>query len=319
MENHYNFNGLSSFLQVFNDENTCREFLTYIRWEGKPFCPHCKYEEKIYKFKNGKTYKCAKCKRDFTITVGTVFQNARIPLRKWFIAIYLFSSHKTGISSHQMSRHLEITQRNAWVVLHKIRKVMDESKQFKEIFEGIIECDETYVGAKNKNRHWDKKFKYSQGRSVVDKTPVFGILQRNGKVKVWTLNYLNGKHMRALIRSNVKKDSIVCTDEYRVYKGLDKRNHFKHYVIDHSKGQHAIDEIYHTNNIEGFWNVIKRSIMGTYRKVDKIYLNRYAKEAAYRYNTRKLNDADRFVELLRDSFNLKVTRKELYLKNKIRE
>jgi transposase-like protein len=316
MQNDYVFNGLSSFLKTFNEEQTCREFLEYLRWEGQPICPLCKYDKKIYKLKDAKTYKCAKCNRNFTVTVNTLFQSTHIPLRDWFVVIYLFSAHKSGISSHQIAKHLEITQRNAWLVLHRVRYAMG-LKQQKEKLNGIIECDETYVGGKNKNRHWDKKFKYSQGRSVVDKTPVFGILQRNGNVIVWTLNNLNGRVMRALIKTKVEKGAIVCTDEYRVYRGLNKKKYYTHIVIDHSKGQHAVEGIYHTNNIEGFWNFIKRSIMGTYRKVSKKHLHRYAKEAAYRYNTRKLTDSDRFIELLRLFFDRKITRRQLRRENTI--
>jgi len=316
-EEKYTFKGFSSLLEALHTDIDCRKFLEHLLWKGKPYCPHCLNDKKIYRFKNDKTFKCSICKRNFTITVGTIFHSSNIPIKKWLIAMYLLSSNKTGISSYQVAKHLEITQRNAWYMMKKIRKVMSRSNQFKEMLEGIIEADETYVGGKNKNRHWDKKFKYSQGRSVVDKTPVFGILQRNGKVILWTLDSLNGKYMRRLIRKTVKKGSIICTDEYRVYRGLDGR--YQHQIIDHSKGQHQVDEIFHTNNIENFWNFIKREIMGTYRKVDKIYLNEYAQEAAFRYNTRKLTDVQRFTDLVRESLNAKVTRKELYLSNKMIE
>jgi len=308
MEKGYSFKGFSSFMETFYDDISCRKFLEYLLWEGKPTCPYCDYNEKIYAFKNHKTFKCAECKRNFTVTVGTIFHSTNIPIRKWFIAMYLISANKTGISSHQIAKHIEITQANAWRMLHKIRKVMTCSEHFKGMLEGVIEADETYVGGKNKNRHWDKKFKYSQGRSTVDKTPVFGILQRGGKVIVWTLDSLNGRNMRKLILLNVKRGSIICTDEYKVYKGLDK--FFEHGVIDHGKKQYKNGN-YHTNNIEGFWNFIKREIMGTYRSVDKSYLNRYAREAAYRYNTRKMSDAERFVSLLKESLNVKITRKNI--------
>jgi len=311
MDNYYIFNSLISFAKTFSEEQTCREFLEYLRWEGKPICPLCGFDKKIYKLKDNKTYKCTSCSRNFTVTVNTLFHRSHISLEKWFIAIYLFSAHKTGISSYQMAKHLGITQKHAHRMLHRIRYAMSLGKLQNSELSGIIECDETYVGGKNKNRHWDKKFKYSQGRSVVDKTPVFGILQRNGNVIVWTLENLDGKLMRALIRTKVAKNSIICTDEYRVYKGLDKKKYYTHVVIDHSKGQHQVEGIYHTNNIEGFWNFIKRSIMGTYRKVSKKYLRRYAKEAAFRYNTRKLTDSDRFIELLREFFDRKATRRQL--------
>ena len=312
MKEDYNFKGFASFLETFKDDESCRKFLEYIFWQDKPVCSSCGHDKKIYRFKNGKTFKCPICQRKFTITVGTVFHSSHIPLKKWFIAIYLLSAHKNGISSCQLARDMEITQHNAWFMLHKIRKVIADSNHFKEMLEGIIECDETYVGGKNKNRHWDKKFKYSQGRSIVDKAPVFGILQRNGKVKVWVLKSLDGENMKRLIRDNVKAGSIICTDEYKSYRGLNR--YFEHKVIDHSKGQHKVDEIYHTNNVENFWNFIKREIMGTYRKVDRFYLNRYAKEAAYRYNTRKLTDSARFVELLRDFGKYKITREDVYLR-----
>ncbi len=306
MENKYNFKGFISFLKIFKDEQTCREFLEHLRWGGKPVCVNCGNSEKIYRLKSERTLKCSKCDRNFRVTNGTVFHSTHISLQNWFIAIYLFSSNKNGLSSCQLAKHLEITQPNAWYVLDRIRNVMDKSKQFDEILEGIIEADESYIGGKNKNRHWDKKFKYSQGRSVVDKKPVFGILQRNGMVKVWTLDKLDGVEMKTIIRTNVVKKSIVCTDEYRVYRGLKNKKRFKHYVIDHSKSQHKIDEFYHTNNIENFWNFIKRAVTGTYHKVDKIYLNKYAKEAAYRYNTRKMSDGIRFIELLKECVQTKL-------------
>jgi len=141
----YNFRGLSSFTTTFHDEQTCREYLEYIFWSSKPVCSSCGYDKKIYRFKNGKTFKCANCKRNFTVTVGTIFHSSNIPLRKWFIAIYLLSSRKTGISSHQLARDLEITQTNAWYMLDKIRRIISDSKEFKGMMEGIIEADETYV------------------------------------------------------------------------------------------------------------------------------------------------------------------------------
>jgi len=300
-------------MQTFHDEKSCREFLEYLFWGNKPVCSSCGSDKKIYRFKDGKTFKCAICDRKFTVTIGTIFHSSNIPLRKWFIAIYLISSNKTGISSHQVARHLEITQANAWYMLQKIRKVMEDSKQFKEIMKGVIEADESYVGGKNKNRHWDKKFKYSQGRSTVDKAPVFGILQRKGGiVKVWVLPSLDGRRMRGIIKQHVQKGAIICTDEYKSYRGLNKGKYFTHIVIDHSKGQHKVG-LFHTNNVENFWNFIKREIMGTYRKTSRKYLIRYAREAAYRYNTRKLTDSQRFIELVAEFSKYKVTRKELYL------
>ena len=189
------------------------------------------------------------------------------------MAIWLVLAHKKGISSLQLSRDLKITQKTAWYILQKIRTYFICRNRGR--LSGEVECDETFVGGKNKNRHWDKKVKNAQGRSFKDKTPVFGMLQR-------------------------KRDyTVLYTDEWLGYNAVDKM--FYHYSVDHGKGKYVDGRIY-TNTIEGFWSIFKRGIIGIYHHISKKHLQLYANEFTFRYNTRKIKDSSKFKLLLRNSY-----------------
>lgn len=300
--------GILSLIQKFPTEEKCIDYLESLRWNGHIDCPHCGSDEKIYKFKDNKTYKCAACKRNFTVLKNTIFERTHISLTKWFIAIYLFASHKKGISSHQLARDLDITQPNAWFLLHRIRFAMNNNPDFKKVMNGIIEVDETYVGGKNKNRHWDKKVPNSQGRSLVDKSVIFGILSRENGVITFHPKRLPKRGLQAIIKAKVNYDSIVNTDEYRAYSGLNK--FYVHQVVNHGKYQYANGN-FHTNSIEGFWSWLKRSILGIYHSVGKKYLMRYCREMCFRYNLRKKENEGIFETNLFQCFNCRLTYKDL--------
>ncbi|WEK71014.1 MAG: IS1595 family transposase [Candidatus Chryseobacterium colombiense] len=236
--------GILSLIQKFPTEEKCIEYLESIRWNGHIDCPHCGSTEKIYKFKDNRTYKCANCKRNFSVTKNTIFERSHIPLKKWFVAIYLFASHKKGISSHQLARDLDITQPNAWFLLHRIRFAMNNNPDFKRVMNGIIEIDETYVGGKNKNRHWSKRIPNSQGRSLADKSAIFGILSRESGVITFHAKQLPKKGLQAIIKAKVAENAIVNTDEYRAYLGLNK--FFTHKVVNHGAYQYANGDIHTT-------------------------------------------------------------------------
>lgn len=286
------FRSLNELLHHFHDEQVCRDYLVQQRWEGKPVCVHCGQSEKIYAIENGKRFKCPACNKKFSVTVGTVFEHIRIPLNKAFAAVYLATAHKKGISSCQLARDLGITQKTAWFVLHRIREALKEKSR--ALLEGPVQADETFVGGKNKNRHADKKVKESQGRSVKDKTPVFGLLS-NGQVNTEVIPDTKGKTLKPIIKQMVKEGAIVITDEWKGYIGLDKK--YQHEVLNHT-GKEFVRNGFHTNSIEGFWSLLKRGIYGIYHSVSAKHLHRYTGEFAYRYNTRGEKDQDRFSNTL---------------------
>lgn len=287
------FKSILHMFDVLNSEQSCREHLEKLRWNGEPICPHCgSQRENHYKLKFDNVfhglYKCKDCKRRFTVTVGTMFEGSHIPLRKWFLAIYLFSSHKKGISSVQLHKDLEVTQKTAWFMLSRIRNTFGNKLDFE--FDGIVQVDETFIGGLNLNRSKNKKVAKTQGRSLKTKTPVFGMLS-GGLVYTEVVDNTKGRTLKPIIREKVKNGSIVVSDGWMGYRGLSKD--YVHKIIKHNKGVFKQDG-YHTNSIEGFWSQLKRGIIGIYHVTSPKHLNKYCDEFAYRYNTRHMTDGERF-------------------------
>lgn len=283
-----NFSNIQNLINTFKDEDTCRKYLVDLRWGGEPSCPYCA-NENIWKIEGGKRYKCATCKKKFSVTVGTIMEDSNIPLSKWFIAIYLCTSHKKGISSLQLHRDLGITQKSAWHMIHRIREMARVKNP--TIISGTVQADESFFGGKNKNRHADKKVKESQGRSTKDKTPVFGLLA-DGKVNTGVVPDTKAVTLKPIITQMVEKGAIVVTDEWGGYNGLSKD--FTHEVVKHNEGNYMTASGLHTNSIEGFWSLFKRGIFGIYHYASAKHLNRYCDEFAFRYNTRTMGEAQRF-------------------------
>jgi transposase-like protein len=298
MENTINtpkFKSFANMLEVLNTDTVCREYLENILWKGTPVCPHCGcLNENHYKLKTKGEfkglYKCRDCRERFTVTVGTMFENSHISLRKWFIAIYIFSAHKKGVSSHQLARDLGITQKTAWFMLSRIRFTF-KVEGIEENQEGEFQIDESFFGGKNKNRHKDKKIENSQGRSVKDKTPVMGILNDEGKVHLEVVPNTKAETLKPIIEKMVKDGSIVITDEWSAYIGLSKK--YSHVVLNHQKDEYVRNG-FHNNGIENFWSLFKRGIYGIYHSASSKHLHRYCSEFSFRYNTRKITDAERF-------------------------
>lgn len=276
-----------SFIDLFNslhDETSCREFLEYQRWHGEPICPHCHRQSKEhYRLKRQGLYKCKSCRKTFSVTVGTMFEGSHIPLMKWFYAIYIFLSHKKGISSTQLAKDIGVTQKTAWFILERIRHELHG--KFIATFNDMTQVDETYVGGKNKGR-----VKNAQGRSLKQKVPVVGLLS-NGKVQTFVTPNTSGKILKAIIYKLVKEGTTIISDGWKGYVGLSAK--YEHKVVDHGTGEYVKDG-FHTNSIEGFWSHLKRGIMGIYHKVSKKHLFRYCDEFAFRYNTRNFSDVERF-------------------------
>lgn len=285
----------------FPDEESCIRYFEKMRWGDKVVSPY-DATSRVYKCSNGR-YKCKNTGRYFDVKTGTAFANTKLPLRAWFYVMMLFLSHKRGVSSCQLARDLGITQKTAWNMLHKIRQYM--TKENNHVLSGEVEIDETFVGGKNKNRHKDKKVEKCQGRSFKDKVPVFGILERNGKVIAKVVSNTQAKTLVPIVRKNVEAWSVVYTDGWE-YTGL--IGSYKQMSVDHEK--HFYGTTYateygeiitiSTNGIENVWSHFKRMIIGIYYHVSKEYMQRYVDEYIFRFNTRNYSDYQRFNLLLRN-------------------
>jgi transposase-like protein len=322
-----NFKNLIQVLDYFKDEETCKVYLAKERWGDTPSCPHC---GNVGAYVTNRGFKCKakECQKKFTVTTGTILENTKISLRYWFATIYLASAHKKGISSHQLSRDLNITQKTAWFLLHRVREMFKNSAP--EMLEGNIEVDETFVGGKNKNRHANKKIEGSQGRSAADKTPVVGIAQKSEftvverphkvipgktvKERVYTKHSTVtlqvvpdtlAETLHPIMFKNVKADSKIVTDAYRSYCGLDKT--YTHVAIKHTEGNYITVGDDHTNTIEGFWSQLKRGIIGIYHQVSPKHLHRYCHEFGFRYNSRQVKDVVRFEDAIKKVDNKRLT------------
>jgi transposase-like protein len=291
---HGNFNLMQVALM---GEDECKKHLAFSRWGGTTVCPYCE-NDKCYTTKTG--YKCAKCRRVFSVTVGTIFHDSRIKLTKWYIALYLITAHKKGISSHQLARDIDVTQKTAWYMLHRLRHTFKDNG-YTEKLSKTVEVDETFVGGKNRNRHWNKKVPNSQGRSFKDKTPVFGMLQRGGKLRAQSVPDTKRKTLEPIILANVKKNAKVMSDEWTAYNKLYKN--FTHKVVNHRRFQYVVGTA-HTNTIEGFWSLFKRGILGIYHNVSRKHLDRYVDEFVYRYNTRNEKPEKRMKKVLQSKKQL---------------
>lgn len=288
------FNTLIELLTYFNSEQVCRDYLELIRWNGQLECPYkdCGHD-KIFKFSNGKVYKCAKCQRQYSVRVGTIFEDSRIPLQKWYAAIYLITSHKKGISSLQLHRDLGVTQKTAWYLLHRVRHSLGMENT--EKLSGIIEADETFIGGAEKNKHFKSQTAANQGRSVKTKTPVAGVVQRGGKLIAKKVSDTSGKNLKKFICENVEKDSTLNTDEWFGYNGLNKL--YQHQVIKHSMNKYVVGDC-HTNTMEGYWSLLKRGVVGIYHSMSAKHLQKYLDEFSFRYNTRTFTEGERFNAML---------------------
>lgn len=293
--------GFIEFVVSFPDEESAIRYYEKIRWGNNVVSPF-DASSKVYKCKDG-MYKCKNTGKYFNYKTGTMFANSKLPFRHWLYAMFVFSAHKRGISSYQLARDLGITQKTAWNMLHKIRKYM--SMENNHALSGEVEIDETFVGGKNKNRHKNKKVEQCQGRSYKDKVPVFGILERDGKVTAMVVPNTQAKTIVPIIKKRVDYGSVVYTDGWD-YNGLHGK--YIQRSVDHGKHfygiTYATDEgeiiVVSTNGIENVWSHFKRMIFGIYYHVSKKHMQRYIDEYIFRFNTRNYTDSQRFRLLLRN-------------------
>lgn len=299
------FNSLLQLSEYLNNEKKCLKFIEHWRWGGEIHCPHCGMD-KVYRFKSREIFKCASCQLQFSAKVKTIFEKSKISLKKWILAIYLNGANKKGISSHHLAKEINVSQKTAWFMLHRIRKAIQPDN--KEKLQGVIMTDETFVGGKNKNRHTDKKFVKAQGRSFKDKTVVMGMLQQDGDVRCVVIPDVTNASLHSTLLTHVKEKSIVVTDEYKNYKGIKKW--FNHQTVQHRFRRYKNEEGYSTNAVEGFWSHLKRTIFGIYHNVSRKHMQAYVDEIAFKYNTRKMDQGERF-GLMMSRINTRLTYKQL--------
>lgn len=289
-----NFKSVISVINHFNSEDVCRQTLAEVRWGDDVVCPHCG-EHHCARRSDGR-YRCNHCKHNFSCLTGTIFENTKLPLQKWFIAMYLISSHKKGVSSCQIMRDCEVTQKTSWFLLHKIRGLYGITDEI--ALDGEVEMDEMYLGGREANKHESKKTEGTQGRSTKTKTPIFGMVERGGNVVAMKVEDAKGATLIPIVNQFVESGAVTYTDEASIYHKLSE-NGYEHLFVNHSQREYVRANDIHTNGIEGFWAHFKRVIFSTYHMVSKDYLQRYIDEQVYRWNTRKWNASQRFEDMFK--------------------
>lgn len=299
------FKSIFDLIKAFPTEQVCIDHLERLNWNGTPVSPFDS-TSKVYKCAGNK-YKCKNTGKYFNVRTGTIFDNTKIPLQKWFMALYVFSSHKKGISSHPLAKDISVTQKSAWFLLHRLRYAFDHPN-FKAILEGHVEIDESFVGGKNKNRHKNKKVEKSQGRSYKDKTPVLGMIQRDGNLITQVVPDTKQETVEPIITKNVLPGANVYTDEWHAYNNLGET--FNHSRVNHGAKEY-VNAMASTNGMENFWSHLKRGIDGIYHWVSRGHLQSYVDEFTLRFNTRKYNTQMRFDLILSAIAGKKMTYEDL--------
>ncbi len=278
---------------VFTDEHAAREYLESVRWPNGPVCPHCGDQDKGKKL-GGKAhrpglYRCGACKKQYTATVGTLFERSKIPLNKWLLACHLLCASKKGISAHQLHRMLGVTYKTAWFMAHRIREAFREGKAIMMGGDGgAVEVDETYFGNKP---GVEKRRGYAHKHAIVT------LVERGGDARSFHVKKVNAATLRPILNLQIKRDTMLMSDEAGVYTPLGK--HFDH----HFSVQHGIGEYVrggaHTNTVEGYFSILKRGMKGTYQHCGEAHLKRYLAEFDFRYNRRGMTDWERAADALR--------------------
>jgi transposase-like protein len=280
----------------FSTQQDCLEYLAFKRWGEERHCPYCG-SVKTYKHTEKKKtrFQCGDCRKSFSATVGTIFHNSHIPLQKWFIIISLMLNAKKGISAYQIARDLKMRRPTVWSIMHRIRKAMEKDG---ELLKGIVEIDETYIGGKPRAKEVKKRKKDDDDNKgggsggIKSKSCVFGMVERNGKVKAMKVKDSKRDTLLEKIYNNVERGSNIMSDEYKAYHYL--YVDFKHETVCHSALE-FVKGACHNNTIEGFWSLLKRGIKGQFHHISKKYLDKYVDEFCWRYNNRDEGAFDRLV------------------------
>ncbi len=304
---------LMDALRYFGDPDRCQDLLVEARWPKGVICPTCSGRELRY-IRTRRLWMCktGHARAQFSVKVGTIFEDSPLGLDKWFTAMWMLTSAKNGVSSYEVHRALGITQKSAWFMLHRLRLAM-QSGTFEKM-KGRVEVDETFIGGAARFMHKDRKAERMQGKhgGMVGKTAVMGLLERHGPDKTSTVRAfivptVRRSTLEPEVRANVEPGSEVLTDALKSYDGLERD--YTHQVIDHAEAY--VRGHVHTNGLENFWSLLKRALKGTYVSVEPWHLFRYVDEEVFRYNKRKGNDGQRFAQVLGGTVGRRVTYKQL--------
>lgn len=306
---------LQQAIVYFSKPENVQNFMIAMRWpDGKLTCPRCGSENVSY-LENARVWKCygKHPKAKFSLKVGTIFEDSPLPLDKWFMGMWLIANAKNGISSCELARHLGITQKSAWHVLHRVRLAMQNGSITK--LSGHVEVDETYIGAKARNIHKSVLAKrvaqfatpHTGRNQNIGKVAVMGLLERGGEVRATVVANTKRAALQGEVKKHVETGSNVYTDALRSYNQLDAE--YVHNVINHAV-EYARGHV-HTNGMENFWSLLKRALKGTYVSVEPFHLFRYLDEQTFRFNKRKMTDSERFETVLNMVFGKRLEYKQL--------
>ena len=293
---------------LFNDEDRARDLMERLRWPDGIACPRCGCME-VYTLtaKPGSkrpvrkgVRKCKGCRKQFTVTVGTIFESSHIPLGKWLAGIYLMSSSKKGFSAHQLHRSLGITYKSAWFMAHRIREAMKE-RPLSDKLSGIVEVDETYVKVDKRKKRPGRK----TGRATVNKAPVTSLISRRGEARSFAVPNVKKRTLHRLIRENVEGKAMVMTDGFPAYAGLEDELGYIHETVDHSK--EYVRGLVSTNFAESFFSLLKRGILGSFHHVSERHLHRYLAEFDFRWSRRELTDGERMAQAVKAADGKRLT------------
>jgi len=305
---------LQAAIKHFSDEQTCIDAIAKLRWPDGPVCPACGHKDHYY-LKTQKRWKCKECYKQFTVKLGTIFEDSPITLDKWLVALWMLVNCRNGVSSYEVARAVGITQKSAWFVLHRLRLALQGSGFVKLGGDDkIVEVDETFIGGKARNMHRSRRRRVQvQNPENFGKTIVMGVLERGGKVRTQVIPHRKADALRKVIDAHVEPFTTVHSDEWTGYQSIEQD--YDHKVINHLESY--VNGEVHTQGIENFWSLFKRGLSGTYVAVEPFHLFRYADEQAFRFNHRKdadgnkLQDADRFEIALSHVAGKRLTFKEV--------
>src|ERR1043166_94816 len=302
---------LADACTYFADQDNALRFLAELRWPDGVKCPHCQADDPGF-LKSRRIWKCRKCRKQFSIKVGTIFEDSPLGLDKWLPALWMLANSKNGISSYEVARAIHVTQKTAWFMLGRIRAAMAHAGG--DSFDGEVEIDESYVGGKYANMHLGKRARLGSGGAGKNKAVVFGILERpKGKHGVSRIRTtVVGRDTTSVgylghVRRHVKRGTLVYSDQDPNFGAL--VNGYTRRVINHA---HAyVRGRIHTNGIENFWSLLKRTINGTYVSIDPFHVFRYLDEQAFRFHNRRASDGDRFVTMVDSLLGKRLTYRQL--------